>query len=374
MADSPRGRWPLGLLGMLGLALAVERGLARLDLDLMEPWHWDWQVAGKAARREAKWAEVLCLGDSLVKFGVQPVVLEGRLKRRAYNLALCLGQPPSSYFLLRRALAAGARPAALLINAAPHLLARGPRYNLRQWPELLTTSELLELARTARDPDLFTATMLGRLTRAVRARHEVRASLLAALRGESTSRRFQTPQFQRNWRVNRGANVAPPIQCQGDPETWARALFPAWACDPVNRAYLDRLLSLAAARRIPIYWLLTPISPEVQAVCERNGFDADQTRFVRDWQARFPNVVVLDARRSRYPQATHTDDPIHLNRFGASTLSADVADALARRDAEPAASRWVELPAYRERADVAPLEDYRESGVALQQRWSGARR
>ena len=39
---------------------------------------------------------VICFGDSLVKLGIVPAVIEGRLGRRAYNLSACAGQAPAT--------------------------------------------------------------------------------------------------------------------------------------------------------------------------------------------------------------------------------------------------------------------------------------
>jgi len=69
---------------------------------------------GRRTRRVAH--DVLCFGDSQMKFGIAPHVVAARTGRPAYNLAIVGGQPPASYFLLRRALEAGARPSAVLFD------------------------------------------------------------------------------------------------------------------------------------------------------------------------------------------------------------------------------------------------------------------
>lgn len=364
------GRWmPAGLLGMLTLLLVVESTVARHDLDWMAPWHWDWRLTGRAAGKQARRAEILVLGDSLAKFGVLPRVIEALTNRRAYNLAICLGQAPSSYFLLKRALNAGARPTAIVVNFTPHFLGPGPRLAQRLWPELLDTAETFDLARTAGDADLFTSITIARMLPTVRDRAEIRAALMASLRGRPRTMRHEAPRFWRNWRVNHGANLMPPIPLRGKLEDWGPRLFPAWACDPINERYLRRFFELAAAAKVPVYWLLPPITPAVQAQCERIGYDAQHLEFVREWQARSPNVIVLDARHAEYPQAAHTDDPLHLNRRGAAVLSADIAARLGG-----GGGRWIELPRYRDRPTNVPLEDIEESRLVLQRRAEATRR
>src|SRR5262249_35519035 len=115
-ARAPRGPIPWGLLGMVGLIIAVESFVARHDLDFT-PWgSAAWSASPEAARREAPSCEVLCFGDSLVKLGVLPRVIEGVTGKRAYNLSICAAQAPASYFLLRRGLEAGAKPSAILVD------------------------------------------------------------------------------------------------------------------------------------------------------------------------------------------------------------------------------------------------------------------
>ncbi len=63
---------------------------------------------------------------------------------------------------------------------------------------------------------------------------------------------------------------SPPI----DPVHWEQTLYPDWAPNPVNVAYLDRFLALAQEAKIPVIWLLPPIQPSVQARTEASGFDA----------------------------------------------------------------------------------------------------
>ncbi|HWE37494.1 MAG TPA: hypothetical protein VG406_13070 [Isosphaeraceae bacterium] len=354
---------PTGLLAMLALVAGVEHFLARHDVDYVHPWAWDWKRAGSAASRQAVGCDVLCFGDSLVKFGLLPRVLEDRLGARSYNLAVGAGQASATYVLLRRALAAGARPRAIVVDFKPHLLAYNVHNSDHQWPELLTPGESLDLSWSARDAGFFAETMLGRLLPSVRCRAEVGAAVTSALRGESASPRDALPPIWRNWNVNKGAQVAP--RGPGPPgagEGWANELFPPdWAPHPVNASYVRRFLALARSRGIAVYWLLPPIRPDAQADGERTGVDARFARFVESMRADCPALVVLDGRRSGYGAEVHVD-PVHLDRRGAAALSADVATVIGRGGV-PAA--WITLPSYRERPTRGPLEDLEESRVAL---------
>ncbi len=360
-------RLPAGLLGSLALVMAIERGVTNHEGALAPPWTTDWRHAGGAARREAPRAEVLCLGDSLVKFAVLPRAIEGRSGRRAYNLAVHNGQAPATYFLLRRALDAGARPAAVLVDFAPHLLTGGPYANLRQWGELVEPGECLDLARTARDADLFALITAARLLPSYAARFEIRGAVLGALAGRSTSQSAVTDAYRRNWRRNLGALAMP-----GNPASRADTPFggdlvdAARPFDPVNLAYIRRLLDLTAARRIPVYWLLPPPNPSVQAIRDRNGSDDRYLALIRRLGATHPGLTVLDARHSGYDHSLHFD-PVHLDHRGAAALSRSIADALATPpDLHPAPGpRVVDLLAYRDRPGGVPIEDLTQSTLAI---------
>jgi len=81
-------RWPAGFVGALSLAVAVEVGLSMASRGVESLSAADWGRARTAASREATRADVLCVGDSLVKCGIVPDAIEARLDRPAYNLAV----------------------------------------------------------------------------------------------------------------------------------------------------------------------------------------------------------------------------------------------------------------------------------------------
>ena len=73
-------RWcpfvPAGLLGMIGLIVLCEIFLAHRTRDFMGESVVSWSWGAKSARHDAAKAEILCLGDSTVKFGVASRVIE----------------------------------------------------------------------------------------------------------------------------------------------------------------------------------------------------------------------------------------------------------------------------------------------------------
>jgi hypothetical protein len=85
------------------------------------------------------------------------------------------------------------------------------------------------------------------------------------------------------------------------------------------------------------------------------------TRFIQQVQQRHANLVVLDARRSGYPESAFADET-HLNRRGASELSAALAGSLAARFSDPSAGpAWAAFPAFQNCPVDLGLEDLEQS-------------
>ena len=341
-----RRPWPLGFLGMLALVGAVELALDGRRMDLSTVWADDWHRTAAAAVAEAPGRDVLCFGDSLVKYGVLPRVVEARAGLRTYNLAVNAGPMPAEFFLLRRALGAGARPRAIVADFFALLLPDVPHASTRLYPELATAGDAIGLAWTAGDADLGAELLLGRAFPSVRCRHEVRAgvaSLFGSRRGfaEPANRRAR-----RTWREQLGAQPMP--RPDGAPATnpgLVADLTPGrWAVDPINAAYFERFVALAGSAGVPVFWLMPPLGPEVEARRAARGSAAAYGRFAREALARHPHLVVLDARGAGYGPGAHVD-PIHLHEHAAAVLSADVADALAHHLGGRSDARWVDLPA-----------------------------
>ena len=153
----------------------------------------------------------------------------------------------------------------------------------------------------------------------------------------------------RNWAANAGANVAAVRPRRGDdPEAEIEhRLHPGlFFVDPTNVEGMERLMQLAAFRDIPVFWLLPPLSPALQARRDQSGAEAAYERFVRSFVARYPRLLtVLDARRGDYP-AANFNDLTHLNSQGAVALSRAVARAigpLLSRSPSGLATKWVVL-------------------------------
>ena len=198
----------------------------------------------------------------------------------------------------------------------------------------MSLRDCLELTWNAGDSHLLGYIFSAQLLPSVKNRHEIRASILASLAGNANyrrDRRTHLSAYLRNWRSTTVANVVPKNPSfQGDAGFLLAALSPdAWHYNSVNASYVRKFFELAAARDIPVFLLIPPFSPELHASRQQRGLEALYSRFVRAVQAQFRNVVVIDARFSRYDHTVHVD-PIHLDRQGASVLSVEVGDILNR--------------------------------------------
>ena len=338
---------------MLALVAAVELTVAGLRDDLIRPLGESWRFAARAAETKAVGSDLLGFGDSLVKYGVLPKVIEAKAGLRAYSLTCSGGTAPSAYFLLRKALDAGARPRAVVVDFAALLPPDPGPPQLLNYPELATARDCLDLARTSGEPGFFAAAMVARLLPSARYRFEVRHSILAALDGRSLSERDSVRSHRLIWARERGSQPTEPVVARVPPPTPLLDRFcpTAWSCPPTDEAYIDRFFDLASSRGITVYWLLPPLAPEVTAHRLARGSDAIFERFARVVAARHPNAVVLDARHAGYDSSTFID-PLHLDRRGAAVLTADLAARLAEDLAAPTRSaNWVAMPAFDGRMD-----------------------
>jgi hypothetical protein len=371
------GAVPWGLFGMAILVVGIELFVSRDDklTTLADAEH---KFAYRASR-EARRYEVLCFGDSQAKDGIVPRVVEARLGKRTLNLAIAGSPAPSAYFLLRRALESGARPAALLVDYHAWVLQVDPRHRVHMYAELCNLRDCVELAWTAGDANFFGSLATSVLLPSFKNRGEIRARVLAALRGASDDpKRLFVMQSERNWIANGGAQIMPRNpEVAKIHEFWDEsASYPEhWESIPTNTAYITKFLGLAAANRIPVFLLVPPRHPRVQANREGLGLDALYTRFVRETTAGYPNVTVIDARHSGYDPAVFIDSS-HLDRQGAYDFSDDVAAAVADRLGSRVEGRtcWVDLPRHRSRPESVALEDLTQSASSMRASSKGLRR
>ncbi len=333
---------------MLALMVLVEIFVGRHRSDIVSPSAEDWRFAAWAAARKAPGADLLCFGDSLVKYGVLPKVIEARTGWKSYNLATSGGTMPSEYLLLKQALAAGARPKAIVADFAALMLDDPVPTPLLHYPELATVSDSAGLAWVSGDASLGASLLLAKLLPSFRWRFEVRDLVMANLQGQIGSKRAFLRDAHWRWEANLGAQPMPPGRVRHPSEDYLiDGVSPAsWAVDPRGEVYLDKFLTLARSQQIPVYWLIPPLVPEAHSRRARRGTDAAYDRLVRSKLSQYPNVVVLDARQSGYDDSVHIDH-IHLDRIGATALSVAIGTVIDRRpQGKTAITAWVTLPTF----------------------------
>jgi hypothetical protein len=369
-----RPRVPWGLVATLGLVALAELFVSQSTLRFMNAAELDWMSSGQATAKVGNRFDILCFGDSMLKFGIAPRVLEAKRGRTVYNLALLDGKPVLTYLLFRRAIEAGARPSAVIVDFSPEGLNQAPWHLLLNphWNALLANPrEAWELAWNYHDGEWFGHLVAARVLPSFRCRTQIRANVQAAFQGQSGPNTENNRPLVRNRKVNRGGIVLAkqpgfqgevPQQCVGD------LLNPEFVVRPAHARPVRKLLQLAAEHNITVYCLLMPNSARVIAARDASGVHARYDQFLHGLMAQFPNLSVIDARHAAYQDAVFVD-PVHLDRDGAAALSGDVADVLdsALSQSEPV-ERWVDLPAYRDRPVAVRLEDVDQSRSALQQR------
>ncbi|MFO0910741.1 MAG: hypothetical protein U0794_20740 [Isosphaeraceae bacterium] len=367
-------RLPFGLIGMIALVLPIEYGIQRSGELFMTPHERDWKAAGRLARSPVSRAEILCFGDSMLKFGIAPPILQKQLGRSTYCLALLDGKPPASYFLLRRALESGSRPRVVLVDYQPECMFQ-PRESLainRHWKAMLDPRETFDYAWNYRDFDFFGRIMLSRFLPSYCCRTEIRSNTLLAIAGQESPNPLDNRKVGRNRRLNQGGLLlAPQPTFRGEVNpAFAESLYQAdWFHRPENTVYVRRFMALAQEHGIPVVWVVPPNAPEVEQTREKIGLRARYDRFVEAVMQRYSNVYVLDARQSGYPARVFVD-PVHLDRNGATVLSLAIADALQaivadRQSTSPSGKRWIALAPFQSAPTALVLEDMEQSRAHL---------
>jgi hypothetical protein len=366
---------PWGLIGAVILTLAIERFGLHNNPAFLSMHAANWQFADRYVESRSRGSDILCFGDSLLKFGLLPPVLRAQTGLSSYNFAVTVGPAPASYFLFRRALEHGAHPKAVLVDYVGGIQKEGPSSPTLKypWADLLRMHEAFELAWVSGQADLFTRTMLGRMFPSYKDRFELRARILAALRGVANDRAVAIAVFRRNWKTNDGgqANVKVAFEDPPPPQGSTKS---TWTCDPINEIFIRRFMALASEHKIPVYWVIPPLSPMAQVHNTYHGDDQRFVDFVGRMQASFPNVVVLDGRPSGLDRTFFIDDR-HLDLDGAAALTAGIGDVLARRLPEKQRGpRWIELTKLSTRPGDIAVEDRRQSSAVFKVRMGGSRR
>jgi hypothetical protein len=295
---------------------------------------WSWRSSHEAARTEAPACDILALGDSLFKCGLQPTFLEERLGVRAYNLAVLRSQPEANLVLLERALAAGARPRLVLIETFPGVLMAAPRINAAEWPLILDPGHVLRLSWLAADLRLPILAAGEALLPSLRARDELRAAVRDFIvnADANTASEPRLTRERRERAALRGSVRMPDVPDFADPVPPAAGgragRSPAWRCRPEHEDALRRLVARIEKAGARPVWVVAPFAPSVRERAAVFGVDALFDDLIARVRQAAPSLVVVDARKLNLPRSSFYD-PHHLSVSGAVAFSTALADALA---------------------------------------------
>ncbi len=349
MGAAPPSRWPMGLIGMLALVLGVEVATARREYRLAAILPREWKEANHAAKL-ARGSTIVALGDSLVKNAIVPQVVEARLApgQSVYNLAASGGPMQVHYFLLRRLIESGAAPRAVVVDGQTLTLSPRSSTTPLPWHALLNVRELAEAAWSFRSPEFFAENAARMALPTLRHRATLRSLVTATV----TDAPFDDPVhlwlYVAGWIRNKGCHLLPdrPDPRRADDPAHLRAVLDGfsgqWKCDPSQKEYAERLLSLAEANHVRVYWLMMPDDPTMNARRVKDGWWSGHAGFLAELQSRHPTLYVIDGHRADYPPEA-LNDVLHMSRTGAIAFS----DALGSILAQPEhPQRWIELPRY----------------------------
>ena len=340
-ANGPR-RLPFGLLGMLPLLFAIERQVDRCGPDLSTVPLLNARYAAARASQIELNGKVVFLGDSQVKFGVDPREFESRSGRAAVNLAIAGSPPPASYFLLRRILDRGARPSAIVVGHmtfAGDLEIQSPLFH-----EFVQLSEAVDLSTSTRDPQFLVRLLLPRYLPSIKDRHAIRNATLDTLLSRPQTTGLRPFEHVALWDSARGAELMDPNPLYGggmEPDKKDTLYGQPWRVSGLYAHYFHRLVDLAEKNEIPVYWVVFPIVGDAQFMREQLGHDSAHTQNLRALQKRHPRLTIFDARHSHF-DTNEFYDSCHLNRLGATRISAALGDLLARESGD-LAGRIVEI-------------------------------
>lgn len=300
-------------------------------------------------------SKILCFGDSLVKMGVSPAILESFLKEPVCNLAVPGSRPSASYFILRRALKTGASPKAVLVDFESGILRDDPCKAVHESAEFFGLDDCLDLAAVTRDFDYVSSLMAAVTVPSYRLKYPTCAALRRAFRLDGGIDKKEILEYVSNWRNNRGQTLPPyssPLQIEGNNKiVWKDIIEKRvpWYCHPMNRVYLEQFIGLANKHGITVYWLLPPMHPAAQLELEKTGVDSAYCQFAASMLKRFPNLRIVDGRHAHYGSENFMGG-CHLNRLGSMVYSAGLGELLTSQTPEirrELSQRWLALPVYR---------------------------
>jgi len=253
------------------------------------------------------------MGDSVANGGILPTQVMATLPPDTYvhNAAVAGSGPEFAYFMLKRQIAIGKAPKAILYAPSPHTFS-SERVALlvggyARWREIATIASLGN-----KIPEV-TYGLLCKFSYTLRYREQ----LGSVLKGR---------------RLDADEQNGVPVNEQPAKHYTVETIHPmykkSFQVTDFNRALLEEFLGLAGENHIPVYWFTMPIMPAVAEGRAPHNFDSDYTAFLADIKQRH-NVQILQSDFLVWDEANF-HDMTHLNSTGAFRLSKLLGEKLAK--------------------------------------------
>lgn len=243
------------------------------------------------------------MGDSAAQSGIIATQLAESLppNQFVYNVALAGTGPEFPYFILKRQIAAGKAPKAVIYAPSPHTLAS------KRVPVLVggfcCWGEILEIAKTRLEPCDVVYGILCKMSYSLRYREQ----LAGLLKGRPPSG-TDNPDAPAD---------ALPTASKPTKHYTVEKLHPMYKkpfeVREFNRVLLEKFLHLANEHDIPVYWVTMPVIPAVYESRKRFNFEGAYYGFLADLQQRYgirflhKEFTILDD--DSFKDSTHLNQP-----------------------------------------------------------------
>lgn len=257
------------------------------------------------------------MGDSVAEGGIPANQLAEKLPSgtSVANVALSASGPEFPYFILKREIASGTVPKAIIYAPSPHTF--GTKRIALLAGAYATWPEITEIATAGIDPFEVLYGVICKLSASLRHREH----LAALMKG-----RRMAPDGERPAATESG----PPESKNNAPSFTLDRVHPMYRkrfdITPFNLHFARKFLAEAKARDIPIYWVVMPVLEVIHEVRKPYQFDENYTRFLNDIQGQYGVTLIIPRGEVLPPE--NFMDYAHLNPRGAALFTQKLAEQL----------------------------------------------
>lgn len=314
-------RFPRPLLGILLFVVAVV--VIETAFAIALPEHFLWrrmnQVLDQVVTEPAPAVQIM--GDSTAVYGYDMETMNGtNAASLVYRQNAVAGTGPVyAYFFLKRQLASGRKPGAIVYSTATHTFgsSRIPLYVSR----CLNFREIVDvLAAGAKITEVTSGFLNGSLY-SLRHREHLRNLLKA--RDRKVLSEFWAPADERLPVPENPPGPTTVVESYDELRLIYRSPF---YVNKLNRVYVERFLQLAKDEGIQVYWVTMPVHDAIYQSREKLQFYQDYGSLLESFEHRF-GIIVPDGSVP-VMNATNFFDDTHLNEHGAKIFTRRMAQTL----------------------------------------------